>query len=97
MNVREDHSGSVPVRLPVSTFPLFVGVFPMTEKLAGVATGGLGGLGGLFIPAVIVIVTVATNESISPSLTTNVKLSDPLYPSAGVYSKAHVELIENVP
>ena len=39
MNVREDHSGSVPVRLPVSTFPLFVGVFPMTEKLAGVATG----------------------------------------------------------
>ncbi len=46
---------------------------------------------------VIVIFTTAHDEFISPSLTTNVKLSDPLYPSAGVYSKAHVELIENVP
>ncbi len=80
MNVRGDHSGSIPVRLPVSTFPPFVGVFPMTEKLAGVATGGL------FTTAhdEMVIFTTAHDEFISPSLTTNVKLSDPLYPRAGV-------------
>ncbi len=40
MNVRGDsQSTSVPERFPLNTFPLFVRVFPVTEKFAGVATG----------------------------------------------------------
>lgn len=35
----EGPSTSAPERFPLNTFPLFVGVFPVTEKLVDVAIG----------------------------------------------------------
>lgn len=67
------------MRFAVRICPLFPAIFPEREKLAAFAIGML-----LTTDSTVILTVAAPVESIRPSLTTNVKLSDPLYPSAGV-------------
>ena len=67
------------MRFAVRICPLFPAIFQEREKLAAFATGIL------LTTGETVIFTVAAHVELrSPSLAKNVKLSAPLYPSAGV-------------